>query len=88
MKYPDKDVGPETQAELMAWLFGMLASAYNLLAQYEADERQRDQEQRMAAFDNLRTKSYPKAPDPEQDSAKPQSEDPMAPDLGKTRGGR
>jgi hypothetical protein len=43
MKYP-KEVGPQSQTEFCAWLFSMLGNAYNLLAQYEADEARRDDE--------------------------------------------
>jgi hypothetical protein len=38
MKYP-KDIGPQSQTEFLAMLFSMLGNAYNLLAQYEAEER-------------------------------------------------
>lgn len=45
MKYP-KDLGPQSQTEAMAILFTMLGNAYNCLAQYEADERQRKENER------------------------------------------
>jgi hypothetical protein len=45
MKYP-KEIGPQSQTEALAILFSMLGSAYNLLAQYEADERARDEAER------------------------------------------
>jgi hypothetical protein len=38
MKYP-KEIGPQSQTEALAVLFTLLGNAYNLLAQYEADER-------------------------------------------------
>lgn len=54
MKYP-REVGPTTQTELFAWLFTMLGNAYNMLAQYEADERQREEEERRRVFDESLT---------------------------------
>jgi hypothetical protein len=39
VKYP-KDIGPQSQTEFYALLFSMLGNAYNMLAQYEEDERE------------------------------------------------
>ena len=44
MKYP-KEIGPSTQTEMYALMFGMLANAYNLLAQYEKDEKNRERQE-------------------------------------------
>ena len=50
MKYP-KDIGPQSQTEALAILFSMLGNAYNLLAQYEADEYKRDEDERRRRFE-------------------------------------
>ena len=42
-KYPEP-TGPQTETELFAWLFGMLAAAYNMLDQYERDDKTHDEE--------------------------------------------
>lgn len=43
MKYP-KEIGPQSQTEALAILFSMLGNAYNMLAQYEAEDEKRERE--------------------------------------------
>jgi hypothetical protein len=54
MKYP-KDTGPQSQTEMYAWLFGMLSNAYNMLAQYEKDELQREKQDMIDMLDKKRS---------------------------------
>lgn len=49
MKYP-KEIGPQSQTEFAAWLFSMLGNAYNIIAQYEAEDERREYERRMEAL--------------------------------------
>lgn len=50
MKYP-KDIGPQSQTEFYALLFTMLGNAYNTIAQYEAEEAERDKAMRRKMFE-------------------------------------
>lgn len=43
-RYPEP-VGPKTEKELMAWLFGLLHGAYSMLAQYEEDVKRAEAQQ-------------------------------------------
>lgn len=52
MKYP-KDIGPQSQTEFLAVMFTMLGNAYNLLAQYEADEMARDEATRRDKYEEF-----------------------------------
>jgi hypothetical protein len=57
-KYP-KPLGPKSDTEAMAILFSMLGNAYNMLAQYEADERAeeyRRMDERITETNTLREK--------------------------------
>ena len=58
MKYL-KDIGPQSSTEGLAVLFTMLGNAYNLLAQYEADERKRDEDDRRRIFEERAPKAEP-----------------------------
>lgn len=45
MKYPqDLPSSFQTQTELLAWLFGALSNVYNMLAQYEAEDREAEEQ--------------------------------------------
>lgn len=45
MKYPnDIGIGPKTETEALCLLFSMLGNAYNIIAQYEAEEAKRESE--------------------------------------------
>jgi hypothetical protein len=53
MKYP-KETGPQSQTEMYAWLFGMLSNAYNMLAQYEKDEIERERQDMIDMLDKAK----------------------------------
>lgn len=43
MKYPHEiGIGPKTQTEALCLLFSMLGNAYNIIAQYEQEESERE----------------------------------------------
>jgi hypothetical protein len=56
VKYP-KELRPfKTEYEHLAWLYGGLSNAYNIIAQYEADERLREAERIEEIFTAKREK--------------------------------
>jgi hypothetical protein len=57
-KYPEP-VGPKTEYEMLAWLFGMLASAYGLLSQYERAEQAREHDRMRDVLIDRRDKKHP-----------------------------
>lgn len=50
MKYP-KFHGPESESEMLAMLYGQLACAWSMVAQYEADERKAESEAARKRFE-------------------------------------
>jgi hypothetical protein len=53
-RYPEP-TGPKTQTELLAWLFSSLGAAYSMLAQYEAEDDQREHERMRETLSRLRS---------------------------------
>jgi hypothetical protein len=54
VKYPESVNPFASQTELMAWLFGSLSAAYNMLAQYERDERKAERKRIEEIFSDKR----------------------------------
>jgi hypothetical protein len=58
--YP-RNVGPQSQAQEMAWLYGSLAAAWSLVAQYQEIEADAEQERmRRRREDVIKSKLFDK----------------------------
>jgi hypothetical protein len=60
-RYPEP-IGPKSESELMAWLFGLLHGAYSMLAQYEEDVKQTEHQRLRDFVDEIKVQKE-KAPD-------------------------
>lgn len=46
-----REIGPQTTTEFMAWTFTMLGNAYTQLAAYEHEEQKREEDKRRRLFE-------------------------------------